>query len=248
MPTTHLSSVNNFPIVEGTHQYQRKSEVVFSRMKFLLVILSALVASQVCSAFVGPTIHDISSSSSSRAGRVALNAGIELKPEPEGGEEVPAQNTMPGSRMKNMGEAGVKNDDGTVYKFWLSATAQGSLIKSLNTQVLKDAAKKADFPGFRKGQVPPYAMPQIRGFAVQEGLIQTVQAAVDAYGLKSISGSDGEVEIKEDVPEMAKAYKLGDDQQFTCTFNAIFDPERVQSSSDDADSSSEVVDAEIVQE
>ena len=91
-------------------------------------------------------------------------------------------------------------------------------------------------------------MPQIRGFAVQEGLIQTVQAAVDAYGLKSISGSDGEVEIKEDVPEMAKAYKLGDDQQFTCTFNAIFDPERVQSSSEDADSSSEVVDAEIVQE
>ena len=67
-------------------------------------------------------------------------------------------------------------------------------------------------------------MPQIRGFAVQEGIIQTVQSAVDAYGLKSISGKDGEVEVLEDIPEIAKSYKLGDDIQFTATFKAIFDP------------------------
>lgn len=81
----------------------------------------------------------------------ALNAAVELKPEPEGGEEVPAVKTMEGSRMKNMGEAtGVKNENGPVFKFWLTASAQGALIKELNTRVLKDAAKKADFPGFRK--------------------------------------------------------------------------------------------------
>ena len=67
-------------------------------------------------------------------------------------------------------------------------------------------------------------MPQIRGFAVQEGIIQTVQSAVDAYGLKSISGKDGEVEVLEDIPEHAKSYKLGDDIRFTATFKAIFDP------------------------
>jgi hypothetical protein len=39
-----------------------------------------------------------------------------------------------------------------------------------------------------QGQVPPYAMPQIRGFAVQEGIVQTVKAAVDAYGLKALAG------------------------------------------------------------
>lgn len=70
-------------------------------------------------------------------------------------------------------------------------------------------------------------MPQIRGFAVQEGIIQTVQSAVNAYGLKSIPGSDGEVEVKEDIPEIAKGYKLGDNIQFTATFQAIFDPELV---------------------
>merc|ERR1711976_729906 len=119
-----------------------------------------------------------------------------------------------------MGEVeGKSQEDGPVYKFWLSATAEGALIKGLNTQVLKDAAKKANFPGFRKGQVPPYAMPQIKGFAVQEGIIQTVQSAVDAYGLKSLSGSEGEVEVLEDIPEIAKACKVGEDLQFTATFN-----------------------------
>lgn len=68
-------------------------------------------------------------------------------------------------------------------------------------------------------------MPQIRGFAVQEGIIQTVQSAVDAYGLKSLSGSDGEVEVLEDIPEVAKSYKVGDDIQFTATFKATFNPE-----------------------
>mmetsp|Transcript_87126 Transcript_87126/g.251281 ORF Transcript_87126/g.251281 Transcript_87126/m.251281 type:complete len:216 (-) Transcript_87126:24-671(-) len=154
-----------------------------------------------------------------------LNAAVELKPEPEGGDELTAVKSMDGSRMKNMGPAEkIKNDDGTVYKFWLKATAKGALIKELHNQVLKDAAKKANFPGFRKGQVPPFAMPQIRGFAVQEGIIQTVQSAVDAYGLKSISGKDGEVEVLEDIPEIAKGYKVGDDIQFTATFKAIFDP------------------------
>lgn len=76
---------------------------------------------------------------------------VELTPEPDGGDELTALKTMEGSRMKNMGEVeGVSDEDGTVYKFWLSATAQGPLVKQLNTQVLKDAAKKANFPGFRK--------------------------------------------------------------------------------------------------
>ena len=77
-------------------------------------------------------------------------------------------------------------------------------------------------------------MPQIRGFAVQEGIIQTVQSAVDAYGLKSLSGSDGEVEVLEDIPEVAKNYKVGDDIAFTATFQAVLNPELVAASSEDA--------------
>ena len=80
----------------------------------------------------------------------SLNA-VQLEPEPEGGEELTAIDTMPGSRMKNMGEvSGVANDDGTVYDFWMTASAEGKVIKEINTKVLKDASKQANFPGFRK--------------------------------------------------------------------------------------------------
>ncbi len=61
-----------------------------------------------------------------------------------------------------------------------------------------------------QGQVPPYAMPQITQFSIQEAIIKTVEAAVDVHGLKALSGSDGQVEVKEKVEDMVKGYKLGD--------------------------------------
>ncbi|KAG7349750.1 bacterial trigger factor-like protein [Nitzschia inconspicua] len=158
----------------------------------------------------------------------------ELVPEPDGGTVLTAVKTMEGSKMKNMGEnPEITSKDGQVYKFWLTAKVEGSLVKEIHGEVLKQSAKKANFPGFRKGQVPPYAMPQIRGFAVEESIVRTCQSAVDAYGLKSLSGTDGSVDVLEDIPAVANEYKLGDDLQFTATFNAIFDPTLTKSTSDD---------------
>ena len=86
-------------------------------------------------------------------------------------------------------------------------------------------------------------MGQIRGFAVQESIIRTCQSAVDAYGLKSLSGSDGEVEVNEDIPAVAEKYKLGDDLQFTATFNAVLDPANAP-----RDSSDGAIDVEVEEE
>lgn len=81
----------------------------------------------------------------------SLLMAVDLAPEPEGGEEMTAISSMAGSRMKNMGEnSKVKNDDGTVYNFWLLSEAESKLIQEIRTQILKDAKKKANFPGFRK--------------------------------------------------------------------------------------------------
>jgi hypothetical protein len=172
------------------------------------------------------TIPILSYHGQQHAPLTTLYAAVELEPEPEGGNEIMAVKTLAGSRMKNMGEAsGVKSGDGaTVFKFWLKARAEGALLKDIHSTVLRDAAKKANFPGFRKGQVPPFAMPQIRGFTVQEGIIRTCQSAVDAYGLKSLPGSAGEVQVLEDIPSVASTYKVGDDVEFTATLNAIYDP------------------------
>jgi len=119
-------------------------------MKLSVLSIAALLLNENVLAFAPCRTH---------ASRGVALLAVELTPEPEGGEELTAVKTMPGSRMKNMGEAdGVTSDQGTVYSFWMQATANGALIKDLNNQVLKDAKKKANFPGFRKGQVPPFAM------------------------------------------------------------------------------------------
>eukprot|EP00557_Chaetoceros_sp_GSL56_P007723 CAMPEP_0176505194 /NCGR_PEP_ID=MMETSP0200_2-20121128/16358_1 /TAXON_ID=947934 /ORGANISM="Chaetoceros sp., Strain GSL56" /LENGTH=153 /DNA_ID=CAMNT_0017904719 /DNA_START=284 /DNA_END=742 /DNA_ORIENTATION=- len=137
---------------------------------------------------------------------------------------------MPGSRMKNMGASGDEQQqegEGQVYTFWLEAEADGKLIKEYRIQVEKDASKKANFPGFRKGQIPPYAQPQMTMFAIQEGVIKTCESAVAAYGLKALSGEAGSVEVHEDIKEICNGYKLGDPVKFTATFKATFDPEKM---------------------
>lgn len=96
---------------------------------------------------------------------------VELVAEPEGGTELTAvSSSLPGSRMKDMGA--VDGEDG-VHSFWLSAVAEGKKIKELRTQTEKEASKKANFPGFRKGQIPPYAQPRMTMFAIQEAVIKT---------------------------------------------------------------------------
>jgi hypothetical protein len=43
-----------------------------------------------------------------------------------------------------------------------------------------------------------------------------------------LPGSDGEVQVHEDVTALAKAYRTGDSIQFTATLNAAYDPEKKQ--------------------
>lgn len=142
-----------------------------------------------------------------------------LVAEPDGGTELEqTQMSVDGARMKEMGPV----ETGDAYHFWMSAQAEADLVSSIRTQVLKDASKKANFPGFRKGQIPPYAQPQITLFAIQESIIKTVESVIAAYGLESLSGSAGQVEVLEDVKEMAKCYKKGDTVPFTAKIDCSY--------------------------
>mmetsp|Transcript_32073 Transcript_32073/g.57991 ORF Transcript_32073/g.57991 Transcript_32073/m.57991 type:complete len:215 (+) Transcript_32073:99-743(+) len=190
-------------------------------MKLNLVVFCGVFAS--ASAFIGAP----QSLASNRAHH-GLGMAVKLIAEPEGGEELVAISPMADTRMKNMGEFDgdlSEKADGTVYNFWLTSRADGDLIKKTRTTLSKEAAKNANFPGFRKGQIPPYAQPQITTFAVQESLIRTVESAVESFGLKALPGSDGDVTINEEVKDMCQGYKVGDSLEFTATLNAIFDPD-----------------------
>ncbi len=208
-------------------------------MKVALSTTIVLALSSVCSGFAPQQ-----SVAFSRVSQ--LNMAYELQAEPEGGEEIKSIDSMPGSRVKNMGvDSGSKGDDGEdVFTYWLTAEADGKMIKDYRVQVEKDASKNANFPGFRKGQIPPYAQPQMTMFALQEGIIKTCEAAVAAYGLKALSGSEGSVEVHEDIKDICKGYKVGTSVQFTATFKATVDPEKAQpaeeDASEEADASEEV--------
>lgn len=74
----------------------------------------------------------------------------------------------------------VEGEDG-VHSFWLRAVADGKKIKELRTQTEKEASKKANFPGFRKGQIPPYAQPRMTMFAIQEAVIKTCEYIISRF-------------------------------------------------------------------
>ena len=83
-----------------------------------------------------------------------IRMAVELKEEPAGGDEMKQIDSMENCRMKNMGISNddkVKSDDGSVvYSFWMTAEAEGSYVKQIQTKLLKEAGQKANFPGFRK--------------------------------------------------------------------------------------------------
>lgn len=185
----------------------------------IAIALSSLFISQSANSFAPSTLLHFHSARQNQ--RTHLRA-VELKPEPEGGDELQrVTSSLPGSRLKNLGPD-IEGEEG-VYKFWLTAKADGKEIKRLRDQTEREASKKANFPGFRKGQVPPYAQPQMTGFAVQEAIIKTCEQSLEAYGLESLPGSAGEVTVHEDIKDLVKGYKLGSDVAFTASYRGKFD-------------------------
>jgi hypothetical protein len=171
---------------------------------------------------------------------------VPLFPEPSGGIELqpllPNTSSIGISRMKQLDtvvptSSSSSSTGSPVYEFWMTTYTDGKTIQEIRQTILKDASKKANFPGFRKGQVPPYAQPQITQFAIQESIIKKVEQMVLDYGLQSISGSDGQVQVHEDVSEMTKLYKTGTSIQFTATLRATYDETKLQQASTTSSSS-----------
>lgn len=205
-------------------------------MKSITLLTALLAASSSVSAFA-PTLHSRTTTS--------LRMAVELVPEPDGGVELTKISTdvLPGSRMKCMGDS--DKIEGA-QEFWLSAKADGAAIKKLRTKIEKESSKKANFPGFRKGQIPPWAMPKMVLFAIQEAVIKTCEASLEAYGLSSLEGADGEVTVNEDMQEACKGYKAGSDIEFTATYRGNFDDVAMSAAGIVDEVMGDVVDAEVV--
>ncbi|GMH87493.1 hypothetical protein TrST_g13287 [Triparma strigata] len=99
--------------------------------------------------------------------------------------------------------------------YWLSHSCPGSDIISTKKQVIRESAKNANFPGFRKGQIPPWAMPKMSTFAIQESITSSLNDLLKGHDLVA---KDGKVEVIEDVQEIGKSWKEGEDVHFTAEF------------------------------
>jgi hypothetical protein len=90
------------------------------------------------------------------AGRrnLALAAVVALEPEPPGGIVLqPIGTTVAAnSRVKQLDDVLPQSSSNgqPTFAFWMTTTADGKLIQEIRQTILKDASKKANFPGFRK--------------------------------------------------------------------------------------------------
>jgi len=134
----------------------------------LLLLPSAVAAAHNRLSFVASSLippHRGSNAALRSPSRPPLSLwmAVELEPEPEGGEELKAvKATVPDCRMKKMKELPPKaanmkktatdtdNEVGVISQYWMTAVADGNLVKELRTKLLKEASRKANFPGFRK--------------------------------------------------------------------------------------------------
>jgi hypothetical protein len=124
--------------------YDQRFRHLLADMRPLFVAL--ILAASHCRAFT-PLVN--SARSSRHPLFLAAAAPVELEPEPAGGIELSSSTSITGCRMKQLDEPATTSSEGA-FKFWMTAQAEGMLIEEIRAKILKDASKKANFPGFRK--------------------------------------------------------------------------------------------------
>ena len=164
-------------------------------------------------------------------------------PEPSGGTVIEPSSSKenPGgassssssssSTVKVMESNVLESEDG-VSSYWVRASASSQSVLDIKKKLMIASAKKANFPGFRKGQIPPYAIGRILGFAVREAVQDRMrEVLLEEYNLESVKkeeDAEGDITVLEDMDELIKEYKEGEDVEFTATF---YGRERVQGDS-----------------
>lgn len=156
----------------------------------------------------------------------AVLADIEAGKEPTTGEAV-AVSGISDCRVLRLGRVtadeleDVELEAGEeVSEFWVRMTVPGEATEGYMRKLMTEAKKNANFPGFRPGQIPPYARPQMVAFAMEEAINTGLLDVIDDTGLKAMSGDDAQAKILEDIKKLSKTFKPGTPLTFTATFRA----------------------------
>jgi len=102
----------------------------------------------------------------------------------------------------------VKGDEvkgGNKYTF--TVTVDPFMSKDSYTAIMKDFKKNAQFPGFRKGTIPPFMMGKVKQFVILDCLEKTLSDAVKDEGLTLVSDDVKPTLDDDQTKTLTKAFK-----------------------------------------
>lgn len=69
-------------------------------------------------------------------------------------------------------------------KYQFKVDVDGQMSKDSYVAIMKDFKKNAQFPGFRKGTIPPFMIPKVKSFVILDCLEKTLGEAVREQGME----------------------------------------------------------------
>eukprot|EP00188_Purpureofilum_apyrenoidigerum_P001982 Plantae.Rhodophyta-Purpureofilum_apyrenoidigerum.ctg21625.p1 GENE.Plantae.Rhodophyta-Purpureofilum_apyrenoidigerum.ctg21625~~Plantae.Rhodophyta-Purpureofilum_apyrenoidigerum.ctg21625.p1 ORF type:complete len:190 (-),score=46.88 Plantae.Rhodophyta-Purpureofilum_apyrenoidigerum.ctg21625:269-838(-) len=116
-------------------------------------------------------------------------------------------------------------------KYRFSVEVSGGKSKEIFQNIFSEFKKNAKFPGFRKGQIPPFMKVEINRFALEECLSTSLSSALEQNNLKLCEGDKVIPDYTPKVSEMRKMFKPGQPLEYTVEIACVENEEDPQESS-----------------
>lgn len=107
-----------------------------------------------------------------------------------------------------------KSDDGEMANYKLTIEIPGEFSKKKRRESVQSMRKNANFPGFRKGTIPPFMYGEINTFVFRDSAEEMIDEAVKQLDLTRSEGGNGEA--KYDADKLESDFEVGTDFSFEC--------------------------------
>eukprot|EP00287_Rhodomonas_sp_CCMP768_P025260 CAMPEP_0202853014 /NCGR_PEP_ID=MMETSP1389-20130828/90265_1 /ASSEMBLY_ACC=CAM_ASM_000865 /TAXON_ID=302021 /ORGANISM="Rhodomonas sp., Strain CCMP768" /LENGTH=208 /DNA_ID=CAMNT_0049531553 /DNA_START=7 /DNA_END=634 /DNA_ORIENTATION=+ len=105
--------------------------------------------------------------------------------------------------------------DGGAAKYQFTVDVDGQMSKDSYIAIMKDFKKNAQFPGFRKGTIPPFMIPKVKSFVILDCLEKTLGEAVREQGMELADEEKKPTLSDEQVSTLTKEFQEADGFQYT---------------------------------
>lgn len=106
------------------------------------------------------------------------------------------------------------SDDGEIANYRLKLEIPASFSKKKRKESLQEMRKHANFPGFRKGTIPPFILKDLDGFVFRDAADEMIAEAVKQLDMSQYK-EEGE-NIGYDPESLQKSFVVGQDFRFEC--------------------------------